>query len=46
MVRTFIHLGDNVSVSGQCEVAVTAKTRLGLVALRKCGELLCGKNFL
>ena len=31
--------------SGGCEVAVTARVRIGWVRFRKCGELLLGNRF-
>ena len=40
----FIYLGDRVSAGGECEAAVTARTRCGWVKVRKCGELLHGRR--
>ena len=37
-VSEFMYPGDRVSVSGRCEVAVTARTRCGWVKFRECGE--------
>ena len=45
MVNGFCYLGDRLNASGGCEMAVTARTRLGWVKFRECGELLRGKQF-
>ena len=42
-VREFTYLGCRVSAGEGCVVAVTARTRYGLVKLRKCGKLLYGR---
>ena len=39
------YLGDRVSAGGECEAAVTARTRYGWVKFRECGELLYGRRF-
>ena len=44
-VRGFCYLGDRVNASGGCEAAVTARTRIGWVKFRECGELLNSKRF-
>ena len=44
-VNGFCYLGDRLNASGGCESAVTARTRLGWVKFRECGELLCGRRF-
>ena len=44
-VGEFTYLGDRVSASGGCEVAVTARTICGCVELRECGEMLYGRRF-
>ena len=41
----FCYLGDRVSANGGCEVAVTARARIGWAKFRECGELLYGKRF-
>ena len=41
----FRYLGDNVSESGGCEAAVTARAICGWVWLRECCELLYRKMF-
>ena len=46
MVKGFCYLGDRLNASGGCEMAVTARARLGWVKFRECGELLHGKKFL
>ena len=38
-VNEFTYLGDQVSAGGECEAAVTARTRCG------CGQLLYGRRF-
>ena len=44
-VKEFTYLGDRVSADGGCEVAVTVRIRCGLVKLRECGDLLCGRRY-
>ena len=44
-VKGFCYLGDRLNASGGCEMAVTAKTRLGWAKFRECGELLRGRQF-
>ena len=44
-VREFTYLGDRVNAGGECEAAVTARTRCGWVEHRECGELLYGRRF-
>ena len=44
-VNGFCYLGDRLNASGGCEVAVTARVRIGWVRFRKCGELLLGNRF-
>ena len=39
-VRGFCYVGDRVNAAGGCEVAVTARARIGWVKFRECGELL------
>ena len=41
-VRQFRHLGYRVTVHGECEADVTARTGCGQVKLRECGEMLYG----
>ena len=43
-VNGFCYLGDRLNPSGWCEMAVTARARLGWVKFRECGELLHGEN--
>ena len=45
IVNEFTYLGDWVSVGGEFEADVTARTRYGWVNLRECGELLYGRRF-
>ena len=42
-IREFTYLGDRVSASGGCGVAVTARTRCGWAMYRECGEWQDGK---
>ena len=42
-VQEFTYLGDRVSAGGECEAAVTARTRCWWVRFRECGELLYGR---
>ena len=44
-VQEVTYLGDRVSASGGCEVAVTARTRYGWVKSRECDVLLYGRRF-
>ena len=44
-VNEFCYLGDRLNASGDCEVAVTARVRIGWVRFRKCGELLLKNEF-
>ena len=45
IVNGFCYLGDRIYASGGCEVAVTARVRIGWVRFRECGELLLGNRF-
>ena len=38
-------MGDRVNASGGCEKALTARTRIGWVKFKECGELLNSKRF-
>ena len=44
-VNGFCYLGDKLNASGECETAVTSRTRLGWMKFRECGEFLYGKKF-
>ena len=44
-VQGFCYHGNRFNVSGLCEAAVTARTRLGWKKFRECGEILFGKRF-
>ena len=39
-VSKLSYLGDRLNATGACETAVTARTRIGRVKLRKCSEIL------
>ena len=39
-MRKLAHIGDRVSTSGGCEVAVTARTRYWCVRFIECAKLL------
>ena len=45
-VKSFGYLGDRLNTSGGSETAVTARTRIGWIKFRECGELLYGRKFL
>ena len=45
-VTDFSYLDSRISSGGGCDAAVTCRTRLGLVKLRNCPDLLGGKSFL
>ena len=44
-VKSFCYLGDRLNASGGSEAAVTARTRIGWIKFRECGELLYGRKF-
>ena len=44
-VKSFCYLGGRLNASGGSEAAVTARTRIGWIKLRQCGELLYGRKF-
>ena len=44
-VKNLCYLGDRLNASGGSEAAVTARTRIGWIKFRKCGELLYGRKF-
>ena len=44
-VKSYCVLGDRLNASGGSEAAVIARTRIGWIKLRKCGELLYGRKF-
>ena len=44
-VNGVCYLGDRLNANGGCEVAVTARVRIGWVRFRECGELLLGNRF-
>ena len=41
--RRFKYVDDRISADGGCEAAFTDRTICGLVKLRQCGDLLCGR---
>ena len=44
-VSKFTYLGDRLNATGGCETAVTARSRIGWMKLRKCSEILKGRRF-
>ena len=44
-VKSFCHLGDRLNASGGSEAAVTARTRIGWIKFRECGEFFYGRKF-
>ena len=44
-VKGFCYLGNRLIASGSSEAAVTARTRIGWVKFRECGEMFYGKCF-
>ena len=44
-VKSFCYLGNRLNASGGSEAAVTARTRIGWIKFRECGELLYGRKF-
>ena len=45
-VKSFCYLENRLTASGGSEAAVTARTKIGWIKFRECGELLCGRKFL
>ena len=45
-VKSFCNLGGRLNASVGSEAAVTARTRIGWIKFRECGELLYGRKFL
>ena len=39
------YVGDKLNATGGCEIAVTARTRIGWIKFRKCSETLKGRQF-
>ena len=44
-VKSFCYLGDRLNASGRSKTAITARTRIGWIKFRECGELLYRKSF-
>ena len=44
-MKSFCCLGDRLNARGGNEAAVTARTRIGWIKFRECGELLYGRKF-
>ena len=44
-VKSFCYLMDRLNASGGSEAAETARTRIGWIKFRECGELLYGRKF-
>ena len=44
-VRAFCYLRDRVNAGCGCEAAATARSSIGWVKFRECGELLNSKRF-
>ena len=45
-MKSFCYLKDRLNATGGSEAAVTARTRIGWIKFRECGELLYGRKFL
>ena len=43
--KNFCYLDDRLNASGGSEAAVTARTRIGWVKLKECGEVHYDKQF-
>ena len=43
-VETFVHLGNASNTSGGFETTVVARTRIGRMSFRECGEVLYGRR--
>ena len=44
-VKSFCYLRNRLNASGRSEAAVTARTKIGWIKFRECGELLYGRKF-
>ena len=44
-VKDFCNLGDRLNTGGGSKAVVTARTKIGWVKFRECGEVLYGKHF-
>ena len=44
-VSKFTYLGDRLNATGGCEIAITARSRIGWIKFRKCSEILKGRRF-
>ena len=44
-VSKFTYLGDRLNATGGCEMAVTARSRIGWMNFRECSEILKGRRF-
>ena len=44
-VSKFTYLGDRLNATGGCEIAVTARSRIGWIKFRKCSEIHKGRRF-
>ena len=45
LVKSFCYLGERLNASGGGEAVITARTRIGWIKFRECGELLYGRKF-
>ena len=45
-VKRLCYFGNRLHACGECEAAVTARTRVGWKKFRECGEIMFGKRFL
>ena len=44
-MKGFCYCGDRLNASGECEAAVTARTRVGWKKFKECGEIWFRKRF-
>jgi len=44
-ITEFSCFSDRLNATGGCEVTVTARTKIGWMKFRECGELFKGKRF-
>ena len=44
-VSKLTYLGDRLNVTGECETAVTARSRIRWTKFKKCSEILKGRRF-
>ena len=44
-MKSFCYLGDKLNTSGESEAVVTARTRIGWIKFKECGNYFIGESF-